>query len=103
MQKVAPCLRRPARTPRERHRKKDRGRDVGGLQEMRMVGRAREETQVRRRVAMIASQHVVGNYNVVFFLSHSQSFSLPLPAIHTFLSYKPVCSRLMGSLRQSTK
>lgn len=96
MQKIAPCLRRPARTPRECCRKKDRGRDIGGLQEMRMVGGAREETQVRRRVAMIASQHVVGNYNVVFFPSHSQSFSLPLPAIHTFLSYKPAVLKVNG-------
>lgn len=45
---------------------------------MRMEGGAREETQVRRREAMIASQHVASNYNVVFRLSLSLHLSLPL-------------------------
>lgn len=56
---------------------------------MRMEGGAREETQVRRREAMIASQHVARNYSVVFSLSLSPSFShFPshshLPVLHAY-------------------
>lgn len=57
---------------------------------MRMEGGAREETQVRRREAMIASQHVAGNYNVVFPHSLSPSFSHSLshshlPVLHAYV------------------
>jgi len=95
---VCTGLLRPPVSATETERKN--GRDVGGLQEME--GGAREERQVKSREAMIANQHVAGNYNVVFLLSCS-IFSLPLPAIHTFLSYKLVCSRLMGSWRRLAK
>lgn len=47
-----------------------------------MEGGAKEDTQVRRREAMIASQHVAGNYNVVFPRSPSPSFSLSLSHSH---------------------
>lgn len=57
---------------------------------MRMEGGAREETQVRRREAMIASQHVAGNYNVVSPHSLSPSFSHSLshshlPVLHAYV------------------
>lgn len=57
---------------------------------MRMEGGTREETEVRRGETMIASQHVAGNYNVVFphslssSLSHSLSHS-HLPVLHVYV------------------
>lgn len=49
---------------------------------MRMEGGAREVTQVRRREAMIASQHAAGNYNVVLPHLLSPHFSRSLSHSH---------------------
>lgn len=61
---------------------------------MRMEGGARRVTQVRRREAMIASQHAAGNYNAIFPHSLSLHTSLTPSAIHTFMSYRPMWSML---------
>lgn len=53
---------------------------------MRTEGGAREETQVRRRETMIASQHAASNYNVVFLHSLSPSLSHShLPVLHAYV------------------
>lgn len=74
---------------RVQHAGRKSGKDVGGLQEMRMEGGARRVTQVRRREAMIASQHAAGNYNAIFphSLSPYISYSLSHSHLHVLQAY----------------